>query len=464
MDELPPNAAGALILIADDSTHVREDLADLLAAAGHRCIQAATAAQTVNLAAEARPDLVLLDLIFPDSSDLTPLRKLLELPDAPDVLMLSGQSGAVPVIVESIKLGAFDFVPKPYEPAELLNRIARAWEARKVRAERTILLQERDARSGLERLVGSSAPMQRLREALRKLAARDGNVLLCGESGTGKELAARALHVLGPRRARPFVAVNCAAIPESLTESILFGHRKGAFTGATQATPGKFESAGDGTLFLDEIGDMPLRQQAALLRVLENRTFTPVGDTTDRVCRARIVLATNLDLSAAVAAGRLREDLYYRIRVTALELPPLRARLEDLPELCTHLIAELALDIGLPPPALQSEALDLMRRYDWPGNVRELKNALEGSLMLLDAQAAELRIADLPPELLAARDGAGLGLSPAERFEKADLLRALREHRGNQSQVAQALGIHRNTVRARIRYYGITDWSGPASG
>jgi two-component system response regulator HydG/two-component system response regulator AtoC len=267
------------------------------------------------------------------------------------------------------------------------------------------------------------------------------------------------LHYLSKRAGNPFVIVNCSSIPEALVESILFGHKRGAFTGAVDSVKGRFEVAEEGTVFLDEIGDMPVSQQSSLLRVLEYRRFTPVGDNRERECRARFVLATNRDLREGVREGTFREDLFYRVNVATVQMPPLRARPEDIPALVDHYHRRISAEMGRVPGAVHPEVIRLFQQYDWPGNVRELKNVIEAALMLRDRKEVEITPRDLPPELLAVRaEGSPTGpaLSPQERQEKQELIRALQQCQWNQTKAAQVLGCHRNTVRARLRYFGLS--------
>jgi len=374
------------------------------------------------------------------------------------VVILSSQTSNVSQVVEAIKLGAYDFIAKPFVPEELRNRIHRALELQQARRVQEHLLRELQERSGIDALIGSSQAMRQLRENIVRLAAVEGSVLFEGESGTGKELAARALHYLSRRRASPFVVVNCSSIPEHLIESVFFGHRRGAFTGAVEHALGRFEAAEDGTVFLDEIGDMPRGQQASLLRVLEYRRFTPVGETKERECRARFVFATNRDLREDVRKGAFREDLFYRVRVAAIQIPPLSAHLEDIPELVAYYLGRLTAEMGRPPVRAHPDVIKLFQQYDWPGNVRELRNLLEGALMLGGERQDEIRPRDLPAELLALRaEGSeGRALPLTERHEKEELLRALKQCAWNQTKAAGLLGCHRNTVRARMRYFGLT--------
>ncbi|HYF49157.1 MAG TPA: sigma-54 dependent transcriptional regulator [Planctomycetota bacterium] len=445
--------AGAhTILIADDDKFVRDDLAELLESSQHRLIFASTGAEAVQRATEVAPDLVLLDIHFPDVADLSVLKRIRrESPDS-EVIIISSQTSDVQRIVEAIKEGAFDYVPKPFVAAELLNRVSRALSLREARRSQAWLLKELQARDGALR--GSSEAMKKVRESIARLAPAEGPVLIVGESGTGKELAARALHFSGKRAARPFVPVNCAAIPEALCASMLFGHKRGAFTGAVDSAKGHFETAAEGTLFLDEIGEMPLSQQAALLRVLEYRRFTPVGDQQERECRARFLFATNRDLREAVSAGKFREDLYYRIRVATLQMPALRQRPDDITELATEFLAHYCAEMKRTVLTLSISALDLLLAYDWPGNVRELRNVVESAVMLAAPEQKELTERDLPAEILAGRTSGTTGNS--ELDEKRKLLEALAQARGNQSEAARILGCHRNTIRSRMRYFGIT--------
>ncbi|HYG78292.1 MAG TPA: sigma-54 dependent transcriptional regulator [Planctomycetota bacterium] len=446
------------LVIADDDKYIRDDLADLLKDSGHRLHFSATAAETWNCIEREKPDLVLLDLKFPDLNDLSLLQRIRSSFPATQVIVVTSQSGDISQVVAAIKLGAFDFVAKPFVGDELLNRIDKALSLQQLSRSQQYLLEQIEERSGLGQLVGKSTAMQQVTDQLRRLAEADGCVLIRGETGTGKEIAARALHQLSRRRGEPFVVVNCAAIPDTLIESVLFGHKRGAFTGAIESSKGKFEAAEGGTLFLDEIGDMPLAQQTSLLRVLEYRTFTPVGETRERECRARFVLATHRDLRESVREGTFREDLYYRIHVASLMMPPLRSRTEDIPELVKHYLTRLSAEMGRGTIRVSADVLQLLQQYDWPGNVRELKYVLEGAIMLLERNREELTVKDLPPELLAARIPLeGGALTAGDRREKEELLRVLRQCQGNQSQAAKLLGCHRNTVRAKIRYFGITE-------
>ena len=445
------------ILIADDDRYVRDDLTDVLGDNGYKLLYAATAKEAFEVVAAQRPDLILLDIRFPDCTDLSLLQRIRKEAPNSQIIILTSQVDNLSQVVDAIKMGAFDYVAKPFAGPELRNRIEKALALQRLNRNHERILSELEEKEGLQRLIGASTLMQKTRQHISKLAQTDGCVLVTGESGTGKELAARALHYLSKRKAEPFVVVNCAAVPDTLIESEFFGHRRGAFTGAIESSKGKFEAAGDGTIFLDEIGDMPIAQQAALLRVLEYRRFTPVGETKERECRARFVLATNQDLRSCIENKVFREDLYYRINVASVPMPALRNRPEDIRELVEYYATLLSSEMGRPRINVSHDVIDLFKRYDWPGNVRELKNVLEGAIMLLDYHQTDIKLDDLPVGLIADCTQSQPDVMPRELREKEDLLRVLRQFDGNQTQAARALGLHRNTIRARIRHFGISD-------
>lgn len=452
--------ASCTVLVADDDQFIRDSLADLLRSNGRMNLQfAGTAKETWAKLEQEDIDLVLLDIKFPDSHDLTLLKRIRTERPHVQVIVLTSQTENIGQVVEAIKLGAFDYVPKPFADEELLNRIERALETQSLRRAHELLVRDMEQRNGLECLIGRSAVMEHVRKTILRLSEVDGCVLVEGDSGTGKELAARALHLAGKRRNQPLIVINCASVPENLVESTFFGHRRGAFTGAIDNVKGKFEIAEGGTIFLDEIGDMPLPQQAALLRVLEYRKFMPVGDNRERECRARFVLATNRDLREEVRLGRFREDLHYRIRVASIEMPPLAARVEDIPLLTAFFCDRLTTEMGRSQVWVSPGVKQRFDNYDWPGNVRELKNVLEGMIMMMDPRQQEIEVADLPAEFLAlpaSGDSKGPEISAKDLRDKSELIRALRQCSGNQSQAAKLLGCHRNTIRSRIRYFGIT--------
>ena len=440
------------VLVADDDQCIRDDIAEILKDLPYTLHFAATAEATWTAALKIRPDLVLLDIKFPDCRDLSLLKRIKkDLRDIP-VIIVSSQADTKDV-VEAIRMGAYDYVVKPFKSLELRNRIENALSLKTARKNEEFLIQEISRQSGIENLIGDSESMKHARELIRKFADKDGCVLIQGESGTGKELAARALHNLSKRRNQPFVPINCASIPETLVESLLFGHKKGIFTGAHDSAVGLFEAARDGTIFLDEIGDMPLPQQASLLRVIEYRRFTPLGEATERVCRARFVFATNRDLQNRCETGKFREDLYYRIRVASIVMPPLRARRDDIDGLSEHYSRKLCAEMARPTVTLSKDALELLRKYTWPGNVRELRNVLESTIMQVDDCTTILGVNDFPSELQAI-DEKNLD-SEAERLA---LLNALKTTGGSINDTANLLKWHRNTVSRKMRAYGLKEF------
>jgi two-component system nitrogen regulation response regulator NtrX len=458
------------VLIADDDQHVVDTLKDAVSGLADNILSANSAAQTWRSVVQDRPELVLLDLKFPDSSDVNLLQRIREeVPDA-EVIIISATRDAT-TIVESIKSGAFDFISKPFIRAELRNRVQRALELQELRDSRERLLHELEEHSGFGLLIGESGMMRKIRQTLRQLADSDTTVLLTGESGTGKELAARALHHMSRRRNKPFVIENMAAVPENLAESVFFGHRRGAFTGAQDSTKGFFEQAGSGTLFLDEIGEMPLMQQRGLLRVMEYRRFKPVGDTRELQCNARFVLASNKDLFELVRNGQFREDLYYRVSVTTVNMPPLRAHREDIPLIAQDLCMRLCRNMGRRTVHMAPDAIALLQDHTWPGNVRELRNVLETAVMLADTHQENITAKDLPGAFRTPDAASAQGqMTVLERQEMAEIRRVLQIYDGNQSKAAQVLGMHRNTLRKRLQNAGLRsshpkqDNDPPASG
>jgi DNA-binding NtrC family response regulator len=385
--------------------------------------------------------------------------------------------GSEKIAVEAMKLGAEDYVPKPFDNDEIRLVVRRALERTRLARENRWLRARLARDVGFENLIGSGPAMQRVFETIQKVAETDLTVLIRGESGTGKELVAQALHERSARRKGPFVAVNCAAISRELVESELFGHEKGAFTGAEARRIGRFEAADGGTIFLDEIGDMAPETQAKVLRVLQERSFERVGGGKPLSVDVRVVAATHRELEREVREGRFREDLYYRLQVVEIELPPLRERREDVPALAFRFLAQLGERLGRPAKRLSPEALTHLARHAWPGNVRELRNAVERAAVLAAGEeigAADLALpepGDPEREEEAAHPAGERVFSEAkrgavERFERAFLLRALREHGGNVSRTAEAIGMVRQSLQQKIRELGLReeDWSRPDPG
>jgi len=442
-----------LLLVDDDASLLRvteKQLTD----AGHEVVAVATADLALEAFDGAPPDLVLTDIQMPGMDGLALLAELKRRDPAVAVVMITAY-GTVDRAVEAMRAGAIDFLEKPFRRETLLLSVTRALRYRALAAENLRLQLELEDRFSFEEIVGGSAPMKAVFRTLGRVARSEVPVLVTGESGTGKELIARAIHYRGARAKRPFVAVNCAAIPDSLVESELFGHERGAFTGADAARPGRFAEADGGTLFLDEIGELRPEVQAVLLRALQDGEVRPVGAGEVRRVDVRLIAATNRDLAAALADGAFREDLYYRIAVVTLPVPPLRDRKDDLPLLVGHFLAEA----GAAEVRLDPGFIDGLRRHDWPGNVRELENAIRRALVLR-ASPELLTAADLPPEVgLPARSrppieipDEGLSLAEVER----DLIRAaLEKAQGNQSQAARLLGITRQTLLYRLEKHGL---------
>jgi len=435
----------SVILVVDDDAALRESLAEAIADLGHTAELAANGGDALARLSRGRVDAVLLDLRMPGMDGMTVLARIRERPDPPPVAVLT----AVPTAsntIEAMRLGAVDHLAKPIGRAELADLLARLLPAATARATVALVADEDD-------LVGGSAAMRIVQKAIGMLADSDVSVLITGETGTGKEVVARAIHRHGRRAARAFVAINCAAIPAELLESQLFGHTRGAFTGAVADALGSFRAADGGTLFLDEIGDMAAPLQAKLLRVLQERVVTPVGGKPVAI-DVRIISATHQNLADAVAAGRFREDLFYRLGVVPLALPPLRERLADIIELAEHFLARLSST----PRRLSAEAAQRLLAHAWPGNVRELRNVMERVAVLgrRPVVAAEeldfLRSRPASPPAITATDLP----SAVEQLERAMITQALADAGGNRSEAARRLGIHRQLLHEKLRRYDLS--------
>jgi two-component system nitrogen regulation response regulator NtrX len=452
------------ILIVDDEPSARYGMRRALEGM-YRIVEAESASSARATAAREHADLILLDLIMPDEAGLAFLCGLRESGDDTPVLIVSALDTAR-TAVEALQSGAADYIVKGFDIEELRKRVANLLKLADLRAENERLRRELVAEGQFGRMLGGSATMRRVFEMAERVAWTDSTLLILGETGTGKDVLAQEIHARSQRAGKAFVAVNCAALPENLIESELFGYEKGAFTGAVQQRKGKFELASAGTLFLDEIGDMNPTTQAKVLRAIEGRKIERLGGSDSIDAEARIVSATHRDLPAEMVAGRFREDLYYRLRVVTLELPPLRAHKEDIPQLVESFLAQLGARHGR-SARLSGEAMDAVRRYDWPGNVRELRHALERALVL--SRGSEITVADLPGEVRnnagaagARRDGGGNAfLSESDfreakrKFEIAYLKRKLEEHRWNVSQTAAEIGLHRQSLQEKLRELGI---------
>jgi DNA-binding NtrC family response regulator len=451
-----------VILVVDDEPNVRESFRLVLEDAyevidvpdGPRALEAVRASQV---------DLVLLDIRLPDMDGIEVLERIKNIDEGVEVILVTAVK-TVRTAVAAMKLGAFDYVTKPFDEDDLLALVRRALQKRSLEREVTFLRGELARQHDREDIVGEHAEMQKLSRLISQVARTTTTVLITGESGTGKELIARAIHRRGPRRDKPFVPVNPAAIPESLVESELFGHEKGAFTGAHQRKLGRFELAQGGTLFLDEIGLLRPEVQAKLLRVLQEREIERVGGTHPIRIDVRIVAATNLDLKRAVATGGFREDLFYRLNVVPITVPPLRDRIEDLPLLVDHFIRRYNHEFNKRIEALTPDALAALGAYGWPGNVRELQNIVERTVVLVDGPL--ISAADLPLDLTVSPTRPSAAPGPdkrhvdlneaSDRFERLIVQRVLEEARGNVSEAARVLGLHRNSLKAKLARWRIS--------
>jgi len=452
------------VLIVDDEPAARYGLRRALEHK-YRVAEADTAAAAREAVVRERPDVVLLDVVLPGEDGLSFLRWMREQGHEQPVLMVSALDTARKA-VEALREGAADYLVKGFDIEELRKRVANLLKVVELQQENERLRHRLVTEGQFGPMIGRSAEMRRVFELAERVAPTDTTVLILGESGTGKDLLAQEIHNRSPRAGRPMVAVNCAALPENLIESELFGYEKGAFTGAAQQKKGKFEQASTGTLFLDEIGDMNAVTQAKVLRALENRIIERLGGTQTIPVDVRVVSATHRNLPVEISAGRFREDLYYRLRVVTIEMPPLRAHKEDIAPLAESFLEQLGARHNR-PARLQRDALAVIERYDWPGNIRELKNALERSLVL--ARGEEIAVADLPEEVVAGKptasqrhaNGADTGLSEPDfreakrKFEIAYLRRKLEEHRWNVSRTAASVGLHRQSLQEKLRELGI---------
>ena len=427
----------ARILVVDDEPTFRELLRDILEHAGHQVLEAGDGVEALAILEQARVHMVVTDQRMPRLDGLGLVRRLREQPAPPPVVVITAH-GTIPDAVEAVRLGAADYLTKPLPaPSALLAVVGR------------LLAGEESG----EEFVTGDARVKELLAVVDRVAGRDVSVLITGESGTGKELIARRIHAKSRRAAGPFVAVNCAALPESLAESELFGHEKGAFTGADRSRVGRFEEAVGGTLLLDEVGELTLALQAKLLRALEERVIRRVGGAADRTVDVRLVAATNRDLQEAVAGGGFRQDLFFRLAVVPLVLPPLRERPADIPLLARHLLTRLAARHGLSAAELTPEALAALQRHPWPGNVRELRNALERALVVKGGgalAAGDLLLVD------GVRDSAGTPSLDREAWEREAVLEALRQAGGNREEAAHLLGVSVRTLYYRLRKLRIT--------
>ncbi|HEY7327376.1 MAG TPA: sigma-54 dependent transcriptional regulator [Gemmataceae bacterium] len=439
------------LLIVDDDDDLRDDLVHLFRKQGHEVTAAVSGEDALNKAAHARFDVALLDLHLPGISGIDLLSQLKEQQPELEALMLTAHS-SIETAVEAMRRGAYDYLTKPFRAADLEVHIQKAFEKVQLQRREQQWLRHLSYESPRYRLVGSSPAMRKVIGLIEKVATTDSTVLVRGASGTGKELVARALHTNSPRRNRPLVTINCAALQETLLESELFGHEKGAFTGAVTTKPGLVEVAEGGTLFIDEIGEMAPGLQAKLLRVLEDGHYRRVGGTREMNADVRVVAATNRELSEEIKNGKFREDLYYRLNVVSIFLPPLRERREDIPELIEHFLTTR--QIGPLRSRVDAEALKALTAYSWPGNVRELANVLERAQIL--AENHIITVEDLPESLMTATAGSSESAGDPrhlDEVERRHVQAVLHEEKGNKVHAARVLGISRRSLYRLIEKY-----------
>ena len=448
------------ILIVDDKDSMRNMLTETLTEEGYRVDMADDGKKALDLVRNKSYDLVLTDLRMPNVDGLSLLSEIKEVDDDTSVIVMTAY-GTVEDAVAAMKQGAYDFITKPFDTEHLCVLVNRALENRRLVAENTLLRQELMDGHGFANIIGSSDKMRELSALIKKVSDSDASVLLHGESGTGKELFAKAIHSLSVRKDRPFVAINCAAIPNELLENELFGSEKGAFTGAATRKMGKFEVADTGTIFLDEIGDMDFSLQAKLLRVLQEKSFERLGGTKPIEVDVRVVAASNMDLNDLIKAKQFREDLYYRLSVFPLEIPPLRERASDVRALTEHFIEKYCSEMKKKTKSLTREAIELLEKYHWPGNVRELENAIERAIILAEGKKItpdHLAIRLRSSAEIQLRDGAGLkeiGAHAQMQAERGTIIRILKEVRGNKRKAASILKIDYTTLFDKMKKYNI---------
>ncbi len=443
------------ILVVEDEDKLRRVIELQLASAGFEVDQAGTAESA--LPRIDRADLILTDLRLPGMSGLEMLSLIQKQNTHAPVIVMTAFS-SIETAVEAMKAGAIDFLPKPFSLDHLMTVVNKALEMRNLRDENRQLKEQLGRRYEFDNIIGRSPQMQDIFATILRVAPSRATVLLAGESGVGKDLIARAIHFHSPRADKQMVKINCTSIPENLMESELFGYEKGAFTGAQTSKPGKFEQADGSTVFLDEIGDVPAVIQVKLLRVLQEREFERLGSNKTQHIDVRVIAATNQDLRRALEQGTFREDLYYRLNVVPMEIPPLRSRKEDIPYLAHHFVTKLAPESGTKVTSITEAAIDKLMQYDWPGNVRELENVIERSLVMATGEKldpSDIRLdMTLRPRQVAGDYSLPSGLS-LDQYEQEIIKQALKKADGNKSQAARLLGLTRNALRYRLTQMGI---------
>ena len=454
----------ARILLIDDEPGSREGLGLLLRRAGYHVEAAESGEAALDLLTERPFEVILTDLFLPGVSGIDLLKRVKEMALPSNVILVTGQASAE-TAVEAMKEGAFDYITKPVHVDKLVVLIAKAVEKSRLVAENLYLRQQLRGKYKFDNIIGNSPAIQQVFSRMERILHTDSTVLILGASGTGKELVARAIHFNGPRKEKPFIAINCGAIPPDLLESELFGHVRGAFTGAIADKPGKFELAHEGTIFLDEIGDMPLHLQMKLLRVLQEQEIERVGGTRRIKLNVRVISATNADLESQVRQGRFREDLFYRLNVIPIHLPPLSGRREDVPLLARHFLGRICAEMKRPLMTLTPSAVRALEKYEWPGNVREMENVIERCVALTDGTVIDRH--DLPPQIGGGDDNqdrlpvprvtaAGVNLPEAiDTIEQAMIRQALELSGGVKSRAAQLLGLNRTTLVEKLKRSGL---------
>jgi len=443
------------VLIVDDESEIRRSLQGVLEDEGYKTLLAESAEDCLATLSRKPVDVVLLDIWLPGIDGLEALERIVAMEDPPEIIMISGH-GNIETAVRATKRGAFDFLEKPLSIDRTLIVLKNAIDTKHLRSENLEYKKQFQARSII---VGDSIPMKALRQQISLMAPTNGRVLIYGESGTGKELAARAIHTQSLRKDEMFVEVNCAAIPEDLIESELFGHRAGSFPGAASDKEGKFQKADRGTLFLDEVGDMSLKTQSKVLRTLDEGRFAPVGEDEAITVDARVIAATNKDLEDEISRGNFREDLFYRLNVIPFYVPPLRERKEDIPLLAKHFLREFSQTYNRRSKEMTDDALDALMRYTWPGNVRELRNLIE-RMVIMNPTLAKLERKHLPS--LIYRDGGRRNLGEFSSlhearasYERDYILKKLDENQGNVARTAEVLGLERSHMYRKMKTLGI---------
>jgi DNA-binding NtrC family response regulator len=439
------------ILIVDDELSIRESLRGWLKRDGYKVEIATGGPEALAKNAESRFDIMLIDVKMPEMDGLTLLKKIKETDSDIAIVMMTAH-GDIRDAVEAMKLGAYDYLLKPFDLEELTLTIEKLVQMLTMAMENLILKERVATITRFEKLVGQSASMVKLFEAIVDVAQTDATVLITGETGTGKELVARAIHAQSPRCYAPFIAINCGAFTEQLLESELFGHEKGAFTDAQYTKKGRLEMANAGTFFLDEVGDITMKMQIDLLRVLETREFSRVGGTATLRSDFRVIAATNQDLQEAIHKKTFRPDLFYRLNVIHLQVPPLRERPDDILLLTKHFLWRYATEMNKKIDSIQPEAMEALRRYPWPGNVRELENTIERAVVV--GKSRQVQLKDLPFDIVSGGEAEMEKLS-LEEVESRHIARVLAIEAGNLSNVAKILRVHRSTLYAKIKKYGL---------